>query len=395
MFGQVTLAGLVLNFAAIPLMAVAQVAGIAVVAASLVSVQLSLAIGWLASAAAELLVRSAGMAQLVPHAAWRVATPGWAAIALYYAGIAAAWASAQRRRAAVACALTAAVWIVAEPWRITTVGGDGRLHATFIDVGQGDAIFIRFPRGAALLVDAGGLSQTASFDVGDRVVAPVLRQAGVKRLHALALTHGDADHIGGVPSILREFQPMDVWEGIPVPPFEPLRSIQAMAAKTRSRWTNVQAADTTTIDGVRVIVRHPGLGDWERQAVRNDDSIVLELVWRDVSMVLTGDIGRDVEERIAPLFPPAGLRVVKVPHHGSQTSSTRGFVQALRPRVAVASVGRGNPFGHPAPVVIERYREVGAEIFRTDRDGAVMLETDGHSLSVRGFTGRTVSLRAR
>ena len=229
--------------------------------------------------------------------------------------------------------------------------------------------------------------------MGDRVVAPVLRGAGVRQLQFAVLTHGDGDHIGGAASVLREFRPHDIWEAIPVPPFEPLRALRVAAQGIGARWTTVQAGDVTLIDGVQVSMRHPRPPEWERQKVRNDDSIVLELAWRDVSVVLSGDIGREVEQRIAATFPPSRLRVVKVPHHGSATSSSEAFVRALSPRVAVVSVGRTNGFGHTAPVVLDRYRAVGSEIFRTDRDGAVMVDTDGYSLDVRTFTGRRATLR--
>ena len=141
-----------------------------------------------------------------------------------------------------------------------------------------------------------------------------------------------------------------------------------------------------------MIARHPGVEDWERQKVRNDDSLVLELRWRDISILLTGDIGRIPERTLAQTIPPARVRVVKIPHHGSLTSSSEDFVRALQPQVAVVSTGRSNHFGHPVPEVLERYRVVGAEIFRTDRDGAVIVETDGTSLAVHGFTGRYLDL---
>ena len=149
------------------------------------------------------------------------------------------------------------------------------------------------------------------------------------------------------------------------------------------------------VDGVEVIAHHPAPADWERQKVRNDDSLVLELRWRDVSVVLTGDIGKAVERDIARAIPPAPRRVVKIPHHGSLSSSTVPFVTALHPQIAVVSAGRANHFGHPVPEVLDRYRAVGAEIFRTDQDGAVTIETDGRSLSARTFTGRSVVLPRR
>jgi competence protein ComEC len=118
----------------------------------------------------------------------------------------------------------------------------------------------------------------------------------------------------------------------------------------------------------------------------------VELRWRDVSIVLTGDIGREVEELMLPRLGHAPLRVLKVAHHGSLTSSGARFLERLRPQVAVVSAGRGNMFGHPAPAVLERYRAVEANLFRTDEDGAVTIETDGNGLDVRTFTGRSVRL---
>jgi beta-lactamase superfamily II metal-dependent hydrolase len=312
---------------------------------------------------------------------------------LYYVGGLTAWSLWRRRvrltasaesvvaagirRCAAFMTAISAIWIVAEPWTAMRGAGDGRLHVTFIDVGQGDSAFVRFPRGATLLVDAGGLPGSGSFDIGDRVVAPVLRSAGIRRLGTVALTHGDSDHVGGASAAILEFRPWEVWEGIPVPRSETLQAIHDSEDTVHTQSRTVQTDDSILVDGVSVIVRHPKPPDWERQDVRNDDSIVLELLWRDVSIVFTGDIGAEVERAIAPDFHPAPLRVLKVPHHGSLTSSSSAFVQALAPRVAVVSVGRSNHFGHPAPVVLQRYQEVQAEVFRTDRDSAVTVDSDG------------------
>ena len=406
-FSRVTFAGLALNFLAIPLMAVAQIAGMVLVPVAFVSTRAASAVGFVAHLGAAGLVRSAELVRLAPMLTYRVAPPNWIVAAAYYAGLAGAWAlwrlrigtgSAETRaaralrRIAMAIAAATAIWILAEPWTLFAARGDGHLHATFIDVGQGDAAFVRFPRGATLLVDAGGLAPGSAFDIGDRVVAPVLRDAGVRRLDYVALTHGDPDHIGGARPILREFRPAEVWEGIPVPRFEPLRALHDQAQELGLRWWNVKAGDRLAVDDVDVVVWHPPPADWERQRVRNDDSIVIELRWRDVSMLLTGDIGRAVEKGLAAQVPPARVRIVKVPHHGSLTSSTVEFLRAIAPRVAVISAGRGNHFGHPAPEVVERYRTLGAEIFRTDRDGAVFVDTDGQSIDVKTFTGRQVRL---
>jgi competence protein ComEC len=403
-FSRVTFAGLALNFLAIPLMAVAQVAGMVAVPLFAAWGRLAEFVGWFAYIGAEGLVRSADLLDYAPFVTWRVAPPNLITSAIYYVAGLTAWCLWRRRvrltgsgesavaryvrRAAVLLATASASWIIAEPWTVVRQIGDGRLHVTFIDVGQGDAALVQFPRGASLLVDAGGLPGSGSFDVGDRVVAPVLRDAGVRRLGTLALTHGDVDHVGGAAASILEFRPWEVWEGIPVPRSPLLQAIHSAAGAVHSQSRIVQTADVTTVDDVSVIVRHPHPPDWERQEPRNDDSMVLELLWRDVSIVLTGDIGTEVEGEIASQFQPLRLRVLKVPHHGSLTSSSSTFVRALNPRVAVVSVGRSNHFGHPAPAVLGRYEEIGAEVFRTDRDGAVTVDTDGISLDVHGFTGR-------
>ncbi len=403
-FSRVTLAGFVLNFVAIPLMAVAQMAGMAIVPLSIVWAEAATMVGWVAHAASEGLVRSAELVEWVPALTWRVTPPSAWVVCVYYASLLALWLTrrrtarpgahstgpAWRRLASLASVVSvaAAVWIALEPWRVSARRGDGRLHATFVDVGQGDATWIRFPTGQTLLVDAGGLSGNASFDVGDRVVAPVLRRDGLGRLGALVLTHGDADHIGGAEAVLTEFRPREVWEGIPVPRLAPLQNLQSIAHRIGTPWRTVQPGDRVQVGEVDVMVRHPMPPDWERQDVRNDDSIVLELVWRDVSIWLTGDIGRDTEQLLLPAVRASRLRIVKVPHHGSLTSSSAPFVRALGARIAVVSVGRSNTFGHPVPTVLERYRQAGASIFRTDQDGAVTVTTDGSVVDVETVSGR-------
>jgi len=407
-FSRITFAGLALNLLAIPMMGVTQIAGMAVVPLSALSSRCALAAGWIAHAGASGLVKSAGLVEYAPFLTYRLAPPSWAAVAVYYVAAALGWALWTRRTAvsgsaearmiravrlgATAAAVCAALWVLSDPASLAAARGDGRLHITFLDVGQGDAIVVVFPQGRSLLVDAGGLPSSSSFDIGDRVVAPVLRGAGVRRLDYLALTHGDPDHIGGAPSIVREFRPREVWEGIPVPRFEPLTLLRMAVQADGARWANVHAGDATGIDGVQVIAHHPPPADWERQKVRNDDSLVLELRWRDVSVLLTGDIGRVPELSVGAALRSSRIRILKVPHHGSLTSSSWELLNAAHPRIAVASAGRSNHFGHPVPDVLERYRSVGAEVFRTDADGAVMVDSDGWSLNVRTFTGRSFAL---
>ncbi len=129
--------------------------------------------------------------------------------------------------------------------------------------------------------------------------------------------------------------------------------------------------------------------------MRNDDSVVLDVRFGDVAVLLPGDIGVDVEGAVAEALAPARFRLVKVPHHGSAGSSSARLVAAARPCVAVVSAGRANQFGHPAPAVAARYREAGALLLETGRDGAIMLETDGREVRLRTARGRRWRYDAR
>ena len=168
-----------------------------------------------------------------------------------------------------------------------------------------------------------------------------------------------------------------------------LRELQTIARKGRSAWRRLQTGDLIRVGDVEVHVWHPPPPDWERQRVRNDDSLVLELRHGQVSIILTGDIGPDVESTLATRIPPAPVRVLKIPHHGSRHSSTHRFVDAMSPAVAVVSAGRHNAFGHPNPDVLRRYAEVGAVVLQTPEVGAVSVRSDGRRVVVETQRGPT------
>ena len=339
----------------------------------------------------------------MPWATWRAPPPSAAVLAAYYAAVV-TWLlvskppidSASRRRAARLSAGGVLVlwgWIAAAPLTWLPPPRGGPLRITAIDVGQGDAFLVTAPDGQTLMVDAGGVP-VGAFDIGDRVVGPALRARGLRSLDYLALTHADLDHLGGAAALLRDFAPREVWAGVPVAGHRPLEALRGLARTTRTPWRWLQRGDRLEMGRVEVIAHHPPTPDWERQRVRNDDSLVLEVRYGSVSVWLTGDITRAVEEELLRSEMEKGrLVVLKAAHHGSLTSSAPAWLRRLRPAVVLVSAGRGNVFGHPVQPVLRRYADIGAEVFRTDLDGQIEVVTNGTSVEVTTFTGRTWRLR--
>jgi competence protein ComEC len=390
LFSRITLAGLVLNFAAIPLMTLAQVASMATLATAAAAEPAARVCGYVAHWAASAIVRSAALVDFAPWLSRDVVPPAWGLVAAYYASCAVLLTCRRHVRPALCGVAAAGALMLAGPG-LTPGGAPGTLRVVFLDVGQGDATLAILPDGRAVLVDAGGLAGS-TFDLGERVLAPSIRAFGVRRLDAFVMTHGDPDHIGGASAALRRFAPRTVWEGVPVPPHAGLRALAAAASGVSSSWRTVQAGDRETSGGTEIRVLHPPPPEWERQRVRNDDSVVLDLRLGDVSIVLPGDIGREGEQLVTPRLAPAPLTILKAPHHGSATSSTPPFIRAARPAAVIFSAGRGNRFGHPAPAVMARYRDAGALIFRTDEDGAIVVDTDGTRVEITTWNGRKVTL---
>lgn len=396
LFGRVPFAGLILNFAAIPLMTVVQIAGLALLPLSTIWTPAAFAAGWLAHLAASGLVESARLVELAPWLAVDVRPPCLWLMGVYYSAALLLGIPRLRWRAACVLAVSASVILLGTRYTARDAADAPHvpLRVAVFDVGQGDATAVLLPQGRALLVDAGGLAPFADaaregevpgFDIGERVVAPALRAFGVRRLDALVITHGDPDHIQGAAGVLRHARIGTVWEGVPVPGHEGLRALTSLARGFGLSWRTVQSGDAERFGDVEVRVLHPRPPEWERQRVRNEDSVVLEVRLGRVSIVLPGDIGAEGERAILPFFEPDRLVILKAPHHGSATSSTPELLAALRPTAVIFSCGRDNRFGHPHPSVVARYRAIGAEVFSTAEDGAVVVDTDGMHVTTSGY----------
>ncbi|HEY0780002.1 MAG TPA: DNA internalization-related competence protein ComEC/Rec2 [Gemmatirosa sp.] len=268
-------------------------------------------------------------------------------------------------------------------------GGSGELELHVLDVGQGDAIALRTPHGRWILFDAGpgGLG----VDAGAHVVVPYVRRLGGP-VAAVVLSHPHADHVGGAPSVIRRLHPATVWDGGFALGSRTYADVLAATRDAGATWHRVHPDDVLTIDGVRLRALAPdsawtaGLDD------PNLSSVVVRVEYGTVRFLLTGDAEAPEEDwlvrRAATGDPDASLTadVLKVAHHGSATSSTAAFVDAVHPRVALVSVGAANMYGHPSPDVIQRLRAAGADVRRTDAEGTIVVSTDGRAIDVRSGT---------
>ena len=396
-FQRVTVAGLVVNLAAVPCMAAVQVAAMMTAAADASSVEfVARAAGLVTHIAVRGLIDSATLVDAAPWLTWRVPSPPLWLLTIYYGNVIALVAAGARvtvptRRVLIAVAAAVFMWMAIAPQTFARRFGDGQLHLTMIDVGQGDSMLVTLPNGRTLLVDTGGVSARGDFDIGDRVIGPSLRARGLSRLDYLAITHGDPDHIGGAVSVVRDFKPAEIWYGTFVNNHGPTLELRQVTVRSRSTWRWLRRGDRLELGGVELRVHHPPLPEWERQRVRNDDSLVMELRLGQVSMLLTGDISREIEHQLIPSLDLLPTVILKSPHHGSGTSSSVEFVDAVKPTIVTIGVGRANPYGHPLPSVLQRYEIVGAAVLRTDRHGQIDVWTDGRSIwsSTKGTSGPT------
>jgi competence protein ComEC len=267
------------------------------------------------------------------------------------------------------------------------------LRVTVIDVGQGSAALLELPGGCCFLVDGGGFSDNAAFDVGAMVLAPFLWQKKIKTVDTLVLSHPNADHLNGLLYIAKHFNVKRIWTNHEEVNTQSYRCLSKIIADNNIEMPALEnVVGVHEFNGVRLEVLYPPPDFMVRRKKEkwrneNNNSIVIRAAFRSKSFLFPGDIMERAERELAAI---AGGRlkstVLVSPHHGSSTSSTPLFLKQIDPRAVIISCGWGNPFGFPHPSVLERYQCRGCKIFRTDRQGAIIMSTDGRSLTITPFT---------
>ncbi|MXZ34130.1 MAG: DNA internalization-related competence protein ComEC/Rec2 [Acidobacteria bacterium] len=395
-FHRVVLPVIFLNMLVIPLVGMIIPVGFAYLAWASLFPPVSWPLGWICGLLAECLLSLNRTFSEIPWLGYSLPQVplGWV---LAYYGSLALWVTPRIPR--LLRLLGSSVWIASLAVLLSGVpgnkSGSRELGLTFLDVRQGDCLLISWPNGRHLLVDGGGSwsgagqrseMRATTFDVGEQVVAPYLWSRGVRSLEAVILTHAHQDHMGGLNFILDNFEVKEFWLGNSVVGPD-LRDLLEKATALGLNIRALQAGDTLNLYGSRLEFLNPGCRPPDENI--NNDSLVLRMTYGRRSFLLTGDIEEPAEECLAALGPALRSDVLKVAHHGSGTSTSSYFLNEVNPVIAVISAGKVNPFGHPHPEVVRRLQTFPLQLFRTDRQGAVTVSTDGNYLRTATFLKET------
>ena len=398
-FHRATVFALPANMLSIPLVAILAPLGLITFLASFINPYLA---ALPATALALLLHAITGAIQRISHAqAADLRVPG-PTLAHTLAALACfafcCWAVRRSRAFAWIAIATLPIAAAIALWPSAPAVHPDQLEVTAIDVAQGDSILVVSPSGRAMLIDAGGPtgaaanaenarglgSESSAFDVGEQVVSPYLWSRQFRRLDIVALTHAHSDHMGGMPAVLRNFRPRELWVAVD-PNSAPYRALLAEAAALGIRVRHLRAGDTLAWDAVNISVLAPTPAYANPGPPINNDSLVMRMQFGQASALLEGDAEAPSEHlmSIAALANPAAAlgpdTLLKVGHHGSRTSTTPEFLALAAPHDAVISVGAQNTFGHPRPEVISRLLAAHTRVRRTDEFGLTtfLLTRDG------------------
>ena len=372
-FHRVSLTGLSANLLICPLMEAVVPLGFAAVFTR--SHLLAALAGWLLKISARIADWHATF-----EPSWRVPDPPlWFAAVLAISLIVLAGIAGRKKVWLPAAVLVLALFVLLiwHPW--PPDAKPSQLELTSIDVGQGDSLLLLFPGGAKMLVDGGGLlefgrTRKSNLDIGEDVVSPYLWNRGFKTLDVVVATHAHEDHIGGLPAILRNFRPRELWVGA-----NPSAELMALARSLGVKVVEGRAGPTFDFSGTAIQIVSPP-EDYAAPKLGNNDSLAFRVSYGSRSFLLTGDLERPMERRLLGDGLASHADVLKVGHHGSKTSTIEPFLASVGPSIAVISAGFENSFGHPHPDVVRRLEDRHTAILRTDLDGLVTVTTDGYRL---------------
>jgi competence protein ComEC len=397
-FHRITLAAPLANLAAVPLTGVIVPLGFVTLGSALLVPSVAKLSAVPLAYITLLLLRIVHWFASLPK--WNYRVPGprvWVVVAFFTFALllAATLRLARWRRSApglgmglAACSLVIALFPFSPAW------SKGKLEVNVLDVGQGDALFVVSPNGKTMLIDGGGAfggfggQSNRGIDPGEEAVSPYLWSRGFQKVDVVALTHAHQDHLGGLAAVLENFRIGELWIGREVHSSS-LAKVEQIAMQRKIPIEHETRASHFTWGELEGRFFWPEASSAEPSAgAKNDDSLVLRLRYAEHSVLLPGDAEKAAEREMLGQNSADELQsyVLKIGHHGSKNSTTAEFLAAVKPRVAIISVGDDNPYGHPNAELLERLAVAGVRVLRTDRDGAVHILLDKKGVEVRCFT---------
>ena len=352
------------------LVAIPVAAAICVLGVALVIVSGTPVVAAIVSASTRLAVAVlTGVAELaaeLPAASIRVGAPSWIFVGVYVGALIALLSTSKRVRASGGLLLGALFVVALFPLRPSS----GVLEISALDVGHGDAILLTLPGGGNVLVDGGGIP-FGTLDVGESVLLPFLLDRGVRRLDAIVVTHTDFDHIGGLTTVVNELRVDAIWQGAPDIERRAYRELRERADERNVPVVTLTAGENFQLDGAYFEVLAAGEGTLARS---NNRSIVLRVGYGGRHVLLTGDAEDELERRLVRSGMDLRADVLKLAHHGSRSSTSSAFLDAVQPQFAIVSARRNRSRPIPSALVLHRLRQRGIEYARTDRNGTITVK---------------------
>jgi competence protein ComEC len=393
-FHRATMFAVPTNMLSVPLVALLAPIAVVTFCASLIGPWLAIPPGAVTALLLHGVIAVIGRVSAVRAADLRVPGPvWWIALLAVACWTFCCWAVCRSRGWAWTATVMLPLIALMVLWPEPAILAPGVMEVTAIDVGQGDSIFIVAPDGSTMLIDAGGpvggvteaAEATSRFDIGEEVISPYLWSRRLRHLDVLVLSHAHSDHMGGMPAVMRNFRPRQLWVSID-PNSDAYRALLTEARDLGVQVHHFYAGDQVAWGGTQMTVLAPETGYNNPNEAVNNDSLVMLMRYGKSSALLEGDAEGPSERAMLAHGRVSPVTLLKIGHHGSRTSTTPEFFGTAAPRDAVVSVGKGNTFGHPRYEVIQRIAEARTKLYRTDEFGLTtfLLGRDGGIQEVVG-----------
>ncbi len=379
-FNRISFSSLILNLAAIPLVGLIMTSGYIFLLLALIIPVVAGPCANLVYFLVRLLIAVSHILDPVPGLSFRIPTPPFFVVLGYFSALGLMLLPTKlkiQKTITFICFVIFFGFLVVHPFP----SHSKTLKLTFIDVGQGDSILVEFPGRKKMLIDGGGIPED-TFDIGERIVSPFLWKKGIKKINYLVLTHAHPDHLNGLKAVARNFGIDEFWEAFS-PKDHPSYGEFTRWLPKPTIFRRMFRGHIEHIADTKIEILNPPQANPIVAKVLNDQSLVLRISYGRTAFLLAGDIGKEMEKDLVQSQSILQCDVLKSPHHGSGSSSSEEFLAAVAPRFVILSVGAGNRYDLPDPVVISRYQKIGAKLYRTDLCGAVEVSSNGQDIFFR------------